>query len=129
LEEIVKIEPLADLTVRIVWSDGRDAHVDFAPMIDKSPVFDPMRDPGFFIRNAQITHTGSAIAWSDVLEFSSDGLRYDAFPEEYRRDFGDAAAEWRRSRAASHRRRGCKLSGRALLTRDHADRVRPRRSA
>ncbi len=52
-----------------------------------------MRDPSFFVREAKIAHTGSALAWSEILEFSSDGLRYDAFPEEYRRDFGEAAAE------------------------------------
>ena len=93
LEEIVKIEPRSDLTVKMVWSDGREARIDFAPIIERSPIFDAMRDPGFFVGKAAITHTGSAIAWSDVLEFSADGLRYDAFPEEYRRDFGNAAAE------------------------------------
>jgi len=93
LEEIVQIEPKSDLTVKIVWSDGRDTRIDFAPIIERSLIFSPMRDPEFFVREARIAHTGSAIAWSDVLEFSSDGLRYDAFPEEYRRDFGDAAAE------------------------------------
>jgi hypothetical protein len=93
LEEIVKVEPSSDLTVKAIWSDGREAHIDFAPIIDKSPVFSPMRDAEFFVHNARITHTGSALAWSDLLEFSSDGLRYDAFPDEYRRDFGVAAAE------------------------------------
>ena len=93
MEEIVQIEPKSDLTVNVVWSDGRVALVDFAPIIDRSPVFSAMRDPEFFVHEAKITHTGSALAWSEVLEFSSDGLRYDAFPEEYRRDFGDAAAE------------------------------------
>jgi hypothetical protein len=93
LEEIVQIEPKSDLTVKIVWSDGRHTRVDFAPIIERSPIFSAMRDPEFFVGEAKITHTGSAIAWSDLLEFSSDGLRYDAFPEEYRRDFGDAAAE------------------------------------
>jgi hypothetical protein len=93
LEEIVQIEPKSDLTINVVWSDGRHTRVDFAPIIERSPVFSPMRDPDFFVREAKITHTGSAIAWSDLLEFSSDGLRYDAFPEEYQRDFGDAAAE------------------------------------
>lgn len=92
MEEIIQVEPNSDLTVKIVWSDRREATIDFAPIIDRSPVFAPMRDPSFFVQNAQIAHTGSAVAWSDLLEFSSDGLRYDAFPEEYRRDFGDAAA-------------------------------------
>jgi hypothetical protein len=93
LEEIAEIHPKDDLTIDIEWADGRSAHIDFKPLIDRSPLFEPLRDPGFFQGNARITHTGSAIAWSEILEFSSDGLRYDAFPEEYRRDFGDAAAE------------------------------------
>lgn len=93
MEEIVRIEPRSDLTVKIVWSDGRNTRIDFRPIIERSPVFNAMRDPDFFVREAKIAHTGSAIAWSDILEFSSDGLRYDTFPEEYRRDFGDAAAE------------------------------------
>ena len=93
MEEIIQIEPRSDLTVKVIWSDGRNTRVDFAPIIERSPIFSPMRDPDFFVREAKIAHTGSAIAWSETLEFSSDGLRYDAFPEEYRRDFGDAAAE------------------------------------
>jgi hypothetical protein len=93
LEEIIQIEPKSDLTVKIVWSDGCNTRVDFAPIIERSLVFSPMRDPDFFVHEARITHTGSAIAWSDMLELSSDGLRYDAFPEEYRHDFGDGAAE------------------------------------
>jgi hypothetical protein len=93
LEEIVHIEPKSDLTVEVVWSDGRHARLDFAPIIERSSVFNPMHDADFFVHRAKITHTGSALAWSDFLEFSSDGLRYDAFPEEYQRDFGGAAAE------------------------------------
>jgi hypothetical protein len=93
MEEIVKIMPRSDLTVAVVWSDGREARIDFAPLIKRSSVFRPMQDAAFFVKNAYIAHTGSAIAWSDILEFSSDGLRYDAFQDEYRRDFGDAAAE------------------------------------
>jgi len=79
LEEIIQIEPRSDLTVNVVWSDGRNARVDFAPIIDRSPVFGMMRDPDFFVREARITHTGSAISWSEMLEFSSDGLRDEAF--------------------------------------------------
>jgi hypothetical protein len=93
VEDIVAIEPHRNLTVAITWSDGSKASVDFGPIIDRSAVFAQMRDPDFFVGQAHIAHTGSAIAWSDVLEFSSDGLRYDAFPEEHRRDFGEAAAE------------------------------------
>jgi hypothetical protein len=82
LEEIVQIEPRSDLTVRVIWSDGRKTRVDFAPIIERSPVFSAMRDPNYFVREAKIAHTGSAIAWSDTLEFSSDGLRQNAFSEE-----------------------------------------------
>jgi hypothetical protein len=93
MEEIININPRSDLSVMVTWSDGRSALIDFAPIIKRSFVFRPMQDAAFFVGNAHISHTGSAIAWSDILEFSSDGLRYDAFPDEYRRDFGDAAAE------------------------------------
>jgi hypothetical protein len=93
MEEIVKIMPSSDLTVAVIWSDGREARIGFTPLIKRSSIFTSMQDAGFFVKNAHIAHTGSAIAWSDVLEFSSDGLRYDALPDEYRRDFGYAAAE------------------------------------
>ncbi len=93
MEELKEIRPKRDLTIDITWADGRSARIDFRPIIDRSPIFDAMRDPDFFVGQARITHRGGAIAWSDILEFSADGLRYDAFPEDYRRDFGDAAAE------------------------------------
>lgn len=91
--EIVRINPRRDLTVDVVWSDGREAQVDFAPIIEESVVFDPMRHSDFFVRNARIVNAGAAIAWSKILEFSADGLRYEAFPEECRRDFLMMAAE------------------------------------
>ncbi|MDB5394127.1 MAG: hypothetical protein JWM91_1633 [Rhodospirillales bacterium] len=91
--EEIQIEPQPGLTVRAVSSDGRDALIAFAPIIDRSPIFSPMGDVKFLIKNARLAHTGSAIAWTDVLEFSADGLRQDAFPDEYRRGFADAAAE------------------------------------
>jgi hypothetical protein len=91
--EVVRIDPRSDLTIEVVWSDGREAHIDFAPIIDESVVFNPMRRPDFFVRNARIVNAGSAIAWSTMLEFSADGLRYEAFPDEYRRDFLMLAAE------------------------------------
>ncbi len=93
MDEIQEIKPRHDLTVDVTWTDGRHARVDFRPIIDRSPIFDALRDSDFFVGRAQIAHRGGAIAWSDILEFSADGLRYDAFPEDYRRDFGDAAAE------------------------------------
>lgn len=91
--EIVRIEARSDLTIKVVWADGRDAQIDFAPIIDEAFIFEPMRRPEFFVRNARIVHGGTAIAWSKMLEFSADGLRYEAFPEEYRRDFLMLAAE------------------------------------
>jgi hypothetical protein len=91
--EIVRIDPRSDLTIGVVWSDGREAQIDFAPIIDESVVFNPMRRPDFFMRNARIVNAGTAIAWSKMLEFSADGLRYEAFPEECRRDFMMLAAE------------------------------------
>ena len=85
--EIVRIDPRSDLTIGVVWSDGREAQIDFTPIIDESIVFSAMRRPDFFVRNARIVNSGAAIAWSKMLEFSADGLRYEAFPEECRRDF------------------------------------------
>jgi hypothetical protein len=91
--EIVRIDPRPDLTIGVVWSDGREAQIDFAPIIEESAVFNPMNHSDFFVRNARIVNAGASIAWSKMLEFSADGLRYEAFPEECRRDFLMMAAE------------------------------------
>jgi hypothetical protein len=91
--EIVRIDPQPDFTIGVVWSDGREANIDFAPIIEESVVFNPMRQPDFFVGNARIVNAGASIAWSKMLEFSADGLRYEAFPEECRRHFLMLAAE------------------------------------
>jgi hypothetical protein len=93
MAEIVQIDPRSDFTIGVAWSDGREAQIDFAPIIDESVIFLQMRSQDFFVRNARIVNAGTAIAWSKMLEFSADGLRYEAFPDEYRRDFLMLAAE------------------------------------
>lgn len=81
-----------DFTVSITWSDGVAAIVDLASAIAKGPVFAPLRDPVYFAANMRIAGDRLGLEWPGRVDFSADGLRFRAFPEEAEAEF-DASAE------------------------------------
>lgn len=77
-----------DFRVSITWSDGIAATVDLAPALAKGVVFAHMRDPAYFATNMRIADDRLGIEWPNRVDFSADGLRYRAFPEEAEGEFG-----------------------------------------
>jgi hypothetical protein len=71
-----------DHTVTVTWSDGVSATVDLAPVIAKGRVFEAMREPGYFIERMRVADDRLGLEWPNRVDFSADGLRFRAFPEE-----------------------------------------------
>ena len=84
---IMKALPHPDHTVTVTWSDGVEAVVDLAPVLAKGVVFQPLKDPDYFTARMQIATDRLGIEWPTRVDFSADGLRFRAFPEEAEGEF------------------------------------------
>ena len=71
-----------DQTVTVTWSDGVSADVDLSPVIAKGNVFAPMADAAYFVTKMRIAVDRLGLEWPNRVDFSADGLRFRAFPEE-----------------------------------------------
>jgi hypothetical protein len=69
-------------TVTITWSDGVTAVVDLSPVIAKGNVFAPMQDATYFVERMRVAPDRLGLEWPNRVDFSADGLRFRAFPEE-----------------------------------------------
>lgn len=76
-----------DHTVTVTWSDGVTATVDLTPVLAKGRVFAPMRDPAFFVERLAVAPDKLGLEWPGGLDFSADGLRFRAFPNESAAEF------------------------------------------
>jgi len=56
--------------------------VDFAPFIQRGEVFAALEDPTYFVSEMNILRGGIGLTWPNEVDFSADGLRHDAFPDE-----------------------------------------------
>lgn len=89
-----------DHTVSVIWSDGVEAVVDLAPVIAKGKVFVAMQEPGYFVEHMRIADDRLGLEWPNRVDFSADGLRFRAFPDEAQAEFGGKLATARASPAA-----------------------------
>lgn len=82
-----------DHTVMVTWSDGVHAIVDLNPVIAKGRVFGPLRDGDYFVRNMRVAEDRLGLEWPNRVDFSADGLRFRAFPEEAAEEYGGSSAK------------------------------------
>lgn len=82
LYRIREATPHPDHTVTVLWSDGVRAVVDLAPVVGRGKVFAPLQDPGYFVEKMRVADDKLGIEWPNRVDFSADGLRFRAFPEE-----------------------------------------------
>jgi hypothetical protein len=80
LHEIVAAIPHPDHTVTITWPDGVTGVVDFLPLFDRSGWFSPLRYHDYFVENMILRPGGIGLTWPEEIDYSSDGLRREAFP-------------------------------------------------
>ena len=50
--------------------------------VAKGPVFAPLREAAYFMRNMRVAEDRLGIEWPNRVDFSADGLRFRAFPDE-----------------------------------------------
>ncbi len=77
-------------TLTVTWSDGVTAAVDMSPVIAQGDVFAPMRDAEYFVGKMRIAPDKLGLEWPNRVDFSADGLRFRAFPDEEEAEFGAA---------------------------------------
>ncbi len=93
-----------DHTVTVTWSDGVEAVVDLAPVVAKGKVFAAMQEPHYFVEHMRIAGDRLGLEWPNRVDFSADGLRFRAFPDEAQAEFGGAGAKATASSTAHHAR-------------------------
>jgi hypothetical protein len=77
-------------TLTVTWSDGVSAIVDMSPVIAQGNVFAPMRDADYFAGQMRIATDRLGLEWPNRVDFSADGLRFRAFPDEEEAEFSMA---------------------------------------
>lgn len=87
LYEITAAVAHPDHTVTITWADGRNGVVDFTPFIAKGNLFAALQEADYFVREMRVLRDGIGLTWPNEVDFSSDGLRQDAFPKEETGEF------------------------------------------
>jgi hypothetical protein len=65
--------PLAGYLVHLRFADGLAADVDLSYLVGRGPVFEPLRDPGFF-RQLRINESGVTIEWPNEADIAPDTL-------------------------------------------------------
>lgn len=70
LPVVVRAEYEGDYRIRLVFSDGLDATVDFARWLD-GPVFEPLKDPTRFRR---FFVEGGTVAWPSGADIAPETL-------------------------------------------------------
>lgn len=87
--------------VTVTWSDGVAAVVDLAPVVAKGKVFAAMQDPDYFTRHMRVADDRLGLEWPDQVDFSADGLRFMAFPDEAEEEFRSGSGSAGANSAAS----------------------------
>jgi hypothetical protein len=65
--------------------------VSLSDLVESAPIAAPFRDPARFVGGLTIAENGDVLRWSDQFELHADSLRYRAFPDELRQDYGPQA--------------------------------------
>jgi len=50
-------------------------------------LFAVLADPAYFVREMRVLRGGIGLTWPNEVDFSADGLRHDAFPQEETGEF------------------------------------------
>ena len=81
---------------------GLPADIDLSPVIAKGNVFTPMADAVYFVANMRVAADRLGLEWPNRVDFSADGLRFRAFPEEAEAEFSAAKSRSKLEPATTH---------------------------
>jgi Protein of unknown function (DUF2442) len=77
---IVEAEVSREHLLRLTFNDGTRKTVDVGPLLS-GPVFEPLRDPGYFAR-AVVDPVCGTVVWPNGVDFAPEALRELAAVEE-----------------------------------------------
>jgi hypothetical protein len=89
-----------DFSVEIRWVDGGVDRVDFKPIIARGGVMEALGDAKFFVSELRVEPDGYGLGWATKparpgevggIDFSAQGLWYQAHPEKLAEDQVNAA--------------------------------------
>jgi hypothetical protein len=87
LYRIEKAIPHSNYAIEMTWSDGVTGQVDLGLVVAKGKVFTALQDPTYFVGQMRIANNRLGLEWPSGVDFSADGLRFMAFPEEAAEEF------------------------------------------
>jgi len=71
MNEVITIDYRGRYVYHVTFDDGLRADIDFEPLLDRGPIFQPLRDLKFF-QQAKID--GGTIAWPNGADVSPESL-------------------------------------------------------
>lgn len=78
---LTAVKAMAGGVLQLTFADGQAMQVDVAPIVERSPVLAPLRNPAVF-RRASLGEWGGSVTWGgDVLELAADNLRARAIEQ------------------------------------------------
>jgi hypothetical protein len=70
LPAVVRADYVGEYRIRLVFNDGLESTVDFSPWLD-GPVFDPLKDPGYF---RSFFVEGGTVTWPNGADVAPETL-------------------------------------------------------
>ena len=71
IPEIIYVEPVGGLRLRLRFTDGEEGEVDLSSYLNYGPVFRPLADEVFF---RQVTTEGGTISWPNGADIAPERL-------------------------------------------------------
>ena len=73
-QNVSAVESLGGYRLRVTFGDGFTAEIDLSALVGRGPIYEPLRDIGFFQR-VKVNPEWGVLEWSDDLELSPGSLR------------------------------------------------------
>jgi hypothetical protein len=73
-QRVTAVESLGGYRLRVTFKDGFAGEIDLSHLINRGPIYEPLRDLEFFQR-VKVSPEWGVLEWADDLELSPGALR------------------------------------------------------